>query len=53
MNIPNNCAECAYTYACHAPHYGGDGCRHEKTIKNKTITEALKGGERYEQKNLY
>lgn len=48
MNIPKNCAECPYTKTCPSPHYGGDGCRHGKEIKNKTINETLKGGESYE-----
>ena len=48
MNIPNNCAECPYTNICPSPHYGGDGCRHGKEIKNNTINETLKGGDSYE-----
>lgn len=48
MNIPKNCAECPYTNICPAPHYGVEGCRYEKTLKYKTITEALKGGENNE-----
>lgn len=48
MNIPKNCAECPYTKTCSSPHYGGDGCRYGKEIKNNTINETLKGGESYE-----
>ena len=44
MDIPKNCDECPTTEICPAPHYGGDGCRHEEEINRKT----LKGGEQHE-----
>ena len=45
MDIPKNCDECLYTNICPAPHYGGDGCKYEEEINQKTINETLKGGE--------
>lgn len=41
MNIPENCSECPYTNACHAPHYGGTGCDYKETIVAKTIESIL------------
>ena len=42
MNIPKNCAVCPYTSICHAPHYGGNRCWYEDTIKASTIEKTLK-----------
>lgn len=42
FNAPMNCAECFYTGTCTAPHYGGNRCRYEGTIKTSTIEKILK-----------
>lgn len=43
MDIPKNCEECLYTNICPAPHYGGDGCKHEEEINRERIEALLPG----------
>ena len=37
MVIPGNCSECIHRGICSAPYYGGNRCRYEQQIGEKTL----------------